>query len=219
MSTQEISGISWRIEEWFPDLSPDVKSKLKSFHEALLVGSKNYSSLISIKTLPVADVLHFADSILASRIILQHHEGLKSLHDFGTGAGFPGMVFAILNPAISVTLVDYDVKKVEFLKEVASSLKLSNVIVEGKTVESLPEGSVQAAVVRGFSNISKTVLSARKCVVKGGALYHLKGEEWGIELAEIPSQLCSIWSPSLVGEYRLPIGAFKFAVIKTDKIA
>ncbi len=44
--------------------------------------------------------------------------------------------------------------------------------------------------------------------------FSYKGEEWGIELGEIPTQLCSVWSPSLVSDYKLPVGAMKFAVIK-----
>ncbi len=216
---QEAPAKVWRIEEWFPDLSADLKSKLKSYYEELMLASKVNNTLVSAKTLAVVDALHFADSILASRLIYAQNSSLKAISDFGSGAGFPGLVFALLYPGVEVTLVEFDVKKVEFLTALIAKLKLSNVKIEAKTVETLPEGSIQVAMTRGLSSISKTILSARRCVAKGGLLYHLKGEEWGIELGAIPTQLCSIWSPSLVGEYKLPIGAIKFAVIKTDKIS
>jgi 16S rRNA (guanine527-N7)-methyltransferase len=98
-------------------------------------------------------------------------------------------------------------------------LGLKNVKIENLHVEKLPENSVQWAICRGFGNISKAILMARRVVAKGGSLYHMKGEEWGIEVGEIPTQLCSIWSPSLVGEYKLPVGAIKFGVVRTEKIA
>lgn len=215
---QEQPVINWRINEWFPDLSPNIKSGLKAYFDELLKINKT-QSLVSAKTIFVADALHFADSINASRIIASSFPGMDTIYDLGSGAGFPGVVFALLNPNVKVVLIEADSRKCEFLNNVVKLLNLKNVVVEGKTVEALPEASVRYAMARGLSSISKTIMSARKCVAKGGMLFHLKGEEWGIELSEIPTQLCSIWSPSLLGEYKLPVGAMKFSVIKTDKIA
>ncbi|KHD87243.1 MAG: 16S rRNA methyltransferase [Bdellovibrio sp. ArHS] len=215
---QDVPTIYWRIDEWFPDLSPETRTRLKAYHEELLKFNRTLT-LISPKTVFVADAVHFADSILASRTIQRSNPKIDKITDVGSGNGFPGMVFAILYPQIQVTLLDIDQKKCEFLKHLASHLKLSNVTVENKNVESLPENSLQYAMARGFANISRTILSCRKVMQKGGAFYHLKSEEWGIEVGEIPTQLCSIWTPSLVGEYKLPVGAVKFSVVKTDKIA
>lgn len=217
-SEQQAPTIYWRIDEWFPDLSPDKKTRLKTYHEELLKFNRTIN-LISVKTLFVADALHFADSILGSRVILSSNPKINKIYDLGSGSGFPGMVFAILNPSIQVHLVEGDTKKCEFLKHIHGTLKLSNVVVENKTIESLSENSIQWAMVRGLSSISKTLLLTRKIVVKGGSLYQFKSEEWGLEVGEIPSQLCSIWTPSLAGDYKLPVGAVKFAIIKTDKIS
>lgn len=215
---QEAPVIYWRIDEWFPDLSPEVKSRLKTYHE-MLIKSNRTLNLISAKTVFVADAIHFADSISASKIITKAHPQISRIFDFGSGNGFPGLVFACMNPAVQTVLVETDNKKCEFLTQVATTLNLKNVVVLNKGIESLDENSVDFAFCRGFSSIAKTILAARKCMKKGALLFHLKGEEWGIEVGEIPSQLCSIWSPSLVGEYKLPVGAMKFSVIKTEKIA
>lgn len=217
-SEQQAPTIYWRIDEWFSDLSPEVKIKLKAYHDELLKFNRTVN-LISVKTLFVADAIHFADSILASRIIFRSHPNIDKIYDFGSGSGFPGFVFAILFPQVQVHLVESDAKKCEFLTHLQTALKVKNVTVENKTVESLGDGTIQYAMVRGLSSISKVLLMTRKIIVKGGALFHLKSEEWGAEVGEMPSQLCSIWSPSLIGEYKLPVGAVKFAVIKTDKIS
>lgn len=215
---QESPTIFWRIDEWFPDLSPDVRTRLKAYHQELIKFNRT-TSLISPKTVFVADALHFADSILASQTICRFNTSLDKVYDLGSGNGFPGMVLGILYPKIQVVLIESDQKRCEFLNHMRGMLKLSNVSVENRTIESLPEGSIKYAVVRGLASISKVLLLTRKSISKGGVLFHLKGEEWGIEVGEIPTQLCSIWSPSLVGEYKLPIGSVKFSVIKTDKIS
>lgn len=215
---QEVPKIFWRIDEWFPDLSPEVKTRLKTYHDELLTYNRTLS-LISAKTVFVADALHFADSIMAVKAIMHLNPKIDKIFDLGSGNGFPGVVFAIMSPSTQVILVEVDQKKSEFLRHLCAGLGLKNVSIENKNVDALPENSVHYAIARGFANISRTILSARKFMQKGGSLFHMKGEEWGIEVGEIPSQLCSIWSPSLVGEYKLPVGAVKFAVVKTEKIA
>ena len=51
----------------------------------------------------------------------------KRVIDVGTGAGFPGMVLAILAPAAHFTLLDSLGKRVDFLQEVCHALHLQNV--------------------------------------------------------------------------------------------
>lgn len=215
---QEAPTIHWRIDTWFPDLSPEVKSRLKTYHDELLKFNKTIN-LVSAKTMFVADAIHFADSILASKAIMTGNPGINRIYNLSSGSGFPGVVFAVLYPQVQVVLLEVDQKKNEFLKHIVSHLGLKNVSVENKTVDSFPDGSIQYAMARGLASISKVILMCRKVVPKGGAFFHLKSEEWGMEVGEIPTQLCSIWSPSLVGEYKLPVGAVRFAVVKTEKIA
>ncbi|MNL01772.1 Ribosomal RNA small subunit methyltransferase G [compost metagenome] len=209
--------VFWRIDEWFPDLSRETKVQLKTYHEELLKYNRTVS-LISAKLVFVADALLFADSILASRAIMTNSPGIDKMFDIGSGAGFPGVIFALLYPQIPVVLIETDQKKCEFLNHIIGLLKLKNVSVENKSIEAFPDSSIKFAMARGFANISRTLLMARKPMGKGASLFHLKGEEWGMEVSEIPSQLCSLWSPSLVGEYKLPVGPVKFGVVKTEKI-
>jgi len=215
---QEVPTIYWRVSEWFPNLSPETLGKLKTYHEELIKFNRTLS-LISAKTVFVADALHFADSINASRAIVDSTPAMDKIYNLASGNGFPGIVMAILYPKLQVVLVDVDQRKCEFMSHVAATLGLSNISVINKNFEALEEGAVKYAVVRGYGNISRTLLVTRKLMAKGAQLFHMKGEEWGMEVSEIPTQLCSQWSPSLVGEYKLPVGTVKFAVVKTDKIA
>ncbi len=216
---QEAIVIYWRLDNWFPELGKETLQKMKAYHEHLLRFNKTLN-LISVKTISSCDQLHFADSILASRIILKAEPSLDSIYDFGSGNGFPGIIFGMLSPKTKVVLVESDLRKVEFLNNTIQALGIANVITMHQTIESLPENSVKTAMARGLSSISRSILLARKVVAKGGHFYHLKGEEWGLEVSEIPTQLCSVWSPSLTGDYKHPVGNnTKFSIIQTEKIA
>lgn len=215
---QELPTSHWRMETWFPDLSPEIQKQFKIYNEELTKFNKTLS-LVSPKTIPMADALHFADSVLASRVIAKANSRMTEIYDLSMGNGFPGLIFAILNPKVKVHVIDPDQRKCEFLKHIIAVTQIPNADVLNIKPDTLKEGSVQYVMTRGFASISKVILLLRKIVPKGGIVYHLKGEQWGMEVSEIPIQLCSSWTPGLVGEYRLPIGEVKFSVIKTDKLA
>lgn len=209
--------IYWRIDEWFPELNDQTKKYLKTYHEELLKFNRTVN-LIGVKTIPQADAIHFADCILASRVIGKELK-TEVVYDFGSGNGFPGVIFALMMPEKKFRMVEIDQRKAEFLKHMISTLKLKNAEVLVRQVESLEPNSVQTAICRGFAPISKALLLSRKIFALHGQFFHMKGEEWATEIADIPTQLCSFWQPSLLGEYRLPVGEVRFSIVKTEKIS
>lgn len=76
---------------------------------------------------------HFLDSLILHKFISQ--ENNKKAIDIGTGAGFPGMVLAIVNPQIEFSLLDSIGKKTKFLEEVAQELEIKNVKIINKRAE------------------------------------------------------------------------------------
>jgi 16S rRNA (guanine527-N7)-methyltransferase len=208
----------WRLDQFFPQLSTDTRGLLKAYHTELCKFNK-VLNLVSPKSLAHADIIHFADSILSYELVSKNINKNNILYDLGSGNGFPGMVYGILDPAQKIALVDVDQRKCEFLKHVVSTLKLSNVFVENKNIEKLPENSIQQAVMRGFAPLPRAMLILRKIVSKGGTMLHLKSDEWSLEVSQVPSQLCSIWQPVLAGEYTLPLVNTKLFVVKTDKLS
>lgn len=207
----------WRIKEWFNDLSNEKVDKLKLFNNELLKFNPTVN-LVSEKTLVFSDVIHFADCILASREIVKDAQP-KSLVDIGIGNGFPSFVLGVLFPEIEITVIERDPRKVEFLNHMIKLLNQSNLNCQSGAIDTIKPGSLDIVVMRGYTTISKAILLLRKYMKKEGRLYMMKSEEWATEIANIPSQLCSHWMPSLVSEYRLPIGEVKFAVVKLQKIA
>jgi 16S rRNA (guanine527-N7)-methyltransferase len=216
VSDSVAKSFSWRIPDWFPDLDESKQTLLKSLYDEL---NRYHLSLnlVSPRTMPAADAVHFADSILGSRLIYDSGLVGDEIYDIGSGNGFPGLVFAILYPQIKVVLVDVDVRKCEYLKATSYKLDLKNVQVMNIRADNLPSGSVKAGMSRGFANISKSVLMLRRVFMAKGNYFHFKSEEWSKEVAEMPTALCSYWLPELMGEYKLPILEVKFAIVKTQR--
>ena len=70
---------------------------------------------------------HFVDSALLAKSPLFSPEPGTEVLDVGTGAGFPGMVLAILFPDCSFTLLDSLKKRINFLQILMEKLELNNV--------------------------------------------------------------------------------------------
>jgi 16S rRNA (guanine527-N7)-methyltransferase len=66
---------------------------------------------------------HFVESIACARAL---PAGVRSLLDFGSGAGFPGIPIALCRPEIAVTLAESQGKKAAFLREAVRQLGLAD---------------------------------------------------------------------------------------------
>lgn len=105
------------------DLDPAAADKLARYAELLLEKNK-VMNLTAITAPRDVATLHLLDcAALAAQLDLSG----KRVIDVGTGAGFPGMVLAILTPDARFTLLDSLGKRVDFLKEVCEQLGLKNV--------------------------------------------------------------------------------------------
>jgi 16S rRNA (guanine527-N7)-methyltransferase len=206
----------WRISDWRPSLAADHMQRIKTFHAELLKFNAKVN-LIARSTEREADELHFADCLLASDFILNLALP-KRVFDIGSGNGFPGIIFSILDAKREYVLVESDSRKAEFLKHAIAVLKLKSVSVLNVRFETLTTVGMEAAISRGFASISKTLLACNKIFEKGAQFVHMKGPNWSSEIAELPSQLISVWQPELVGEYFLPASQARRAIVITQKI-
>lgn len=206
----------WRIAEWCSDLSEGFIEQLRIYHSELLKFNVKLN-LISRNTERESDETHFVDSLLATDLILKSDQSSDPIHDIGSGNGLPGLIIALRAPNRQVFLVESDSRKCEFIKHMIHVLKLQNVTVMNMRLESLKAEEIKIGVSRGFASISKTLLLLNRSFPKHGKFFHLKGASWSSEIAEIPSQLISVWSPELIGEYSLPATQARRAVVCTTK--
>lgn len=96
----------------------------------LLKSSQLKFNLVSNKSLEDIWNRHFLDSFQIIKFIGNN----KRMLDFGSGAGFPGMVCGICSTNY-VYLVDSNKKKVSFLKQIKKKLNLKNVFVYHTRIE------------------------------------------------------------------------------------
>ena len=207
-----------KIAKWFPKLTPATVDQLSKYHDELLKYNKTIN-LVSEQTLKKADIVHFSDCILATTLIEQNLIPNAPLYDFSSGNGFPGLVYGILFPKNQVILLEKDTRKAEFLKHVRTLIPLDNVEVRNIDADALPENSVQNAMTRAYLPLNKVLLTARHQIKPGGKFFHLKSDSWPQELASVPSQLFTVWDPSLLGQYSLPETGVTMAVVITVKLS
>ncbi len=207
------AAFQWRIRQWFPDLPPKVEEQLKTYLTELIFFNGRMN-LISPRTEPDADLIHLADGILGCQIILRA-TARKEIYDIGSGNGVPGIIMACLAADRTIRLVDSDARKIEFLKHCIGRLGLKNCTATQVRVEDLAEASIQCCMSRGLASVSKTILMLRKPSAPGCEVFHLKGDSWASEVAEIPSQILASWEPKHVADYSLPAGSTKYTIIVT----
>lgn len=82
---------------------------------------------------------HFVDSLYISDLAKSYCDQ-RDVFDIGSGGGFPGLVFAIRYPKITITLFEKVLKKKKFLSLVTERLGLKNVRVNGAFPEKSGKG-------------------------------------------------------------------------------
>ncbi len=133
------------------------------------------------------DNKHFMDSLSLFR--LMDRKKPYKLVDIGTGGGFPGIVLAILNPALEMTLLDSLNKRVEFLKVVIKELGLRKVwAVHGRAEEVFRQKEYRdgfdVAVSRAVAPLPTLLEYCLPAVRVGGVFYAMKGPAAEEELAQ-----------------------------------
>lgn len=73
------------------------------------------------------------------------------LADVGSGAGFPGLVIALMLPSVNVTLLEPNVKKCVFLAEVARELQLGNIEIARQRIQDFNAGPFQFVASRALA--------------------------------------------------------------------
>lgn len=109
-------------------VSRETLDKLK-IYEHMLVEWQEMMNLVSKNTLANAWERHFEDSLQLLPLVPGH---VKTLFDFGSGAGFPGLVFAIARPEIKVHLVESIGKKCRFLEAVSRETNAGAIVHNGR---------------------------------------------------------------------------------------
>ncbi|WP_158047738.1 16S rRNA (guanine(527)-N(7))-methyltransferase RsmG [Skermanella pratensis] len=137
-------------EDVFPGVSRETRNRLQVYAD-LLRKWQPAINLVGPRTLPHLWTRHFADSAQLHPLV---PPGARTLVDFGSGAGFPGLVLAILGVP-EVHLIESDQRKAAFLREVARATGATATIhaVRIEQVEPFPADVVTARALAPLANL------------------------------------------------------------------
>ena len=168
-----------------PQSPPSAPAQLERFGGLLL--EKNRVMNLTAITDP-ADVatLHMLDC--AALLTCGAFAG-KTLIDVGTGAGFPGVPLKILEPTLSVTLLDALGKRVDWLNETAAALELKDIAaVHGRAEEAGRDSALRErfdfATARAVAELRVLCELCLPFVKVGGRFLAMKSTGSDQELAE-----------------------------------
>ncbi len=124
--------------------------------------------------------------LLDSLSIGQYLQG-QAFIDVGTGAGLPGIPLAVTHPDKAFSLLDSNGKKVRFLFQIKTALKLSNVKeLQGRVEEHEPDQPYDGVISRAFASLTDMIEGSEHLLAPGGYFYAMKGRYPDKELSELP---------------------------------
>ncbi|AOY58106.1 MULTISPECIES: 16S rRNA (guanine(527)-N(7))-methyltransferase RsmG [Desulfococcus] len=153
------------------------QARLFARHAEVLLDWNKATNLTAITTPEAVAVKHFLDALMPSRHI---PSGSVTL-DIGSGGGFPGIPLKIMDPSLSVTLIDTVRKKVSFLNYLIRVLGLQDISAHHIRAEALAmqhpmAGAFDVIVCRALTALDGFIRMARPLLKSDGLLIAMKGE-------------------------------------------
>jgi 16S rRNA (guanine527-N7)-methyltransferase len=156
--------------------------KIKKFHNYLLEYNKRYN-LISKKTEKSIWIRHILDSAQIIKFIDVSKD--QNIVDFGSGAGFPGLIIAFYNENLRFHVKLYDKSPVKraFLSNIKKKLDIKNIDIENDVYGK--EILADVIVCRAFKKLVEILKISRETVKKPHKLIILKGKNAQSEINNV----------------------------------
>jgi 16S rRNA (guanine527-N7)-methyltransferase len=169
------------LRELVPDVSRETSGQLETMVETLLRWQKAIN-LVGRATLDEVWTRHILDSAQLLPLI---PVAAQSLVDLGSGAGFPGLVVAVLRPQLDVTLIESDARKAAYLGEAGRKMGLAKpprIVIS--RIEAAPPVRADVVTARALAPLGQLLAWAdRHRASPAICLFH-KGKGWQAELTE-----------------------------------
>ena len=156
-------------------------------YENILKDSQKKFNLIGKSTENKIWARHFYDSAFSCKFVLEivgrNKKKKFSLVDVGSGAGFPGLVIALMCQKISnisLTLIESNKKKAFFLEKVVSLLGLKVKVLNSRVEEEKRKFDLITA--RAVAPLNKLTNLVSKISKKDSILLAFKGQSWEEEV-------------------------------------
>jgi len=201
MSSISISNIAEELQPYGVKSNEVLSSQIRSYVEMLLVWNRKMS--LTAVTDPVEIIrFHFGESIFA---LTAGAISDGRLADVGSGAGFPGLPIRLARPSINLTMIESNIKKCTFLREVSRKLRIDgDVRVLNSRMEDVATPSPSEderfdfISARAVGDFDALLAFARKFLAEKGRLVLWIGQEDAEMLAKVHSVLWEWSGPILV---------------------
>ena len=155
------------------------------------------------------------DSLLASQLLLKQGS-FSVITDIGSGAGFPGIVLAILKPAQRVDLLEPHTKRARFLEYVCWKMGLKKVKIYNIPVQEHNQ-TICCGVSKAFLSLSQRLILTGSLFKSKKVYFHLQSVNWRDEWLKLPLNIQKSWSVS-DQEYGLMPYLPQRVLLKTTKV-
>ncbi len=138
---------------------------------------------------------------LLDSLSLQPYLRGARIADVGTGAGFPGLPLAAINPQRQFALIEATGKKARFVRHAAEALGLVNVEVVQARAESWRASTpFDCIIARALGKLADFVRVAGHLCARDGRMLAMKGRRPESEMSELPAR----WRAVAVHDIRIP---------------
>lgn len=165
------------------NVSRETVDRLKTYEVSLKEWQSKFN-LVSNASLENAWERHFLDSMQLYSLI---PSDARTLYDFGSGAGFPGMVLAIMakgrTPYLNVSLIESIKKKTLYLNEV-KRITGTDVNIINDRIENIKAESVDVVTSRAMASLSKLLEYTSRFFSKKTKCIFPKGKSYQEEISE-----------------------------------
>ncbi|MGN3974649.1 16S rRNA (guanine(527)-N(7))-methyltransferase RsmG [Tsuneonella sp. SYSU-LHT278] len=165
---------------------PEAMARLEEF-SAMLQTENERQNLVSAASIDCLWRRHIADS--AQLLDLAPAVPRGTWMDLGSGAGFPGLVIAIMRPSFHVELVESRRLRTDWLARCVDALELENCDVLAGRVETVTDHKAAVISARAFAPLSKTVAVARRFSTADTVWLLPKGRSAAQEVEQLPRSM------------------------------
>jgi len=166
------------VQEQVLTFSKEEKEKLEIYSSLLKNWQKKFN-LVSSASLMDIWQRHFVDSAQLYSLLPKEKKGAV-VYDIGSGAGFPGMVLAIMGRK-DMVLCESSRKKCKFLEEIKRQTQ-TEVIIDNIRAEMLPSQTASAIIARAVTSLSELLNLTAPLLKEKGLCIFPKGVNWKKEL-------------------------------------
>ena len=139
------------------------------------------------------------DGIISGSLFLKKASA-GTLVDVGSGAGFPGIVLAILDLHRKIILVEPSSKRAEFLRHIVDVFHFQSRVVIREEVFSFTKERV--ALFKAFAPLKKTLQMVKKYLPENGISYHFKGPHYQRDWDQLSLEEKKLWQMKVFAKYK-----------------